>query len=159
MTLLERPSWHALAACRGDRRWLEDRGKGAVLAPLRQVCQACPVAGACLREALEMPTLIRREGVLRAGITGRAWRHVEAIVDELQPSTETDWTATAAWLLDGELEELEAQSVQRRPARPRVVGPPATAGSLMRLWHYDPALAGQALTRGELLAVRSAVGT
>lgn len=50
MALLERPEWHARAACRGAEpdRWFP--GQGQPVDDARQVCQGCQVAVDC-REA------------------------------------------------------------------------------------------------------------
>ena len=53
--LLDRPSWHARAACRGQgtERWFLQRGMSG--AEARAYCDVCPVRAQCLRAALEMP--------------------------------------------------------------------------------------------------------
>jgi hypothetical protein len=155
--IVDRPAWHALAACRGDRRWLDDAGRrGLYLEPLRQACRGCPVAGECLREALELPPHIRHAGVLRCGVNGpKAWHLVEAIAAELDPCTSTDWADLATWLLDGDLAELDPQPIEACPkvAHPVAVVAPI-AGRFPTLWNYDPAPAGQAFTKVEILAAR-----
>lgn len=57
---IERPAWHADAACagQGHQRWLPPQGKSTNDA--RQVCAECPARVPCLEEALADPTL---EGV------------------------------------------------------------------------------------------------
>ena len=155
---LERPSWHEQAACRGDARWLVDDGRvGKGLGPLRQVCRSCPVAGACLAEALGLPAPMRHAGVLRCGVNGpEAWQYAERVVAELGPVTPEDWSAVATWLLDGDLEDLDPPPVQRcRPATPTRVVVAPKAGLFPKLWHYDVVPAGHTFTRAEIVASRT----
>jgi hypothetical protein len=160
--LAERPAWHAEAACRGDGRWLADHDdrRGQNLEPLRLLCRACPVAGACLEEAIGLPTPIRHLGVLRAGITGpKAWRFVEAIVADFGPCTATDWADLAAWCVDGDLAELDQPEVTVGIRMPRddviTVKPPKPPGVFPTMWHYDPVAAGRGFTRVEITVARA----
>lgn len=52
--LLNRPSRHAGAACRGQGTALFYPGRGESLAPAREVCAGCPVESECLSAALEV---------------------------------------------------------------------------------------------------------
>ena len=97
---LARPTWHDRAACRGDSpsRWTLELGDN--IAPLRDTCRQCPVAGRCLQEALSEPTSQRLFGPVRVGLSGRAWRKIPALVVELEPFTLADWDALAVMILE-----------------------------------------------------------
>jgi len=51
LAAVERPAWHAQAACRGKgpARWFP--GQGDDLGPARELCAACPVREPCLEAA------------------------------------------------------------------------------------------------------------
>lgn len=51
LAAIERPAWHAQAACRGKGpdRWFP--GQGDDLRPAREVCATCPVREPCLEAA------------------------------------------------------------------------------------------------------------
>jgi hypothetical protein len=115
------------------------------------------MGGPCLEEALGLPVTIRHYGVLRCGVTGpKAWRFVEAITAEFIPSTPGDWNDLAAWLLDGDLEELDPPKVARgtRVSRDEAdtAKPP---GVFPTMWHYDPVVAGRGFTKVEIAAARA----
>lgn len=52
--LLDRPAWHARAACRGrtDLSWFPEDGENEALGRAKAVCASCPVAGPCAEAAL-----------------------------------------------------------------------------------------------------------
>lgn len=54
--LLQRPSWHARAACRGEgpAKWFPTRGE--TTRPAVDACQGCPVRDECRSYALEDPS-------------------------------------------------------------------------------------------------------
>lgn len=54
LRLLQRPSWHARAACRGQGigKWFPTKGQPA--APAVEVCESCPVRTECRAYALEV---------------------------------------------------------------------------------------------------------
>jgi hypothetical protein len=84
-----------------------DEGDARKVQRLRRVCAGCPVAGECLRDASELPGLLRHMGPVRVGVTGfEAWRPVERVVAELGPRTLEDWRVVAAWVVDGDLRRL-----------------------------------------------------
>lgn len=101
---LGRPRWHALAACCADgpSEWTignhEDLRRK--LARLRSICVGCPTSGPCLREALAEKLY---EGAIGPVRVGWSWARLGVIVDDLDPTTDADWSDLAAWLLDGVL--------------------------------------------------------
>lgn len=77
-------------------------GQGtAELNALRGICQACPVSGPCLRQAVEELPYDRVVGPVRLGFTGRRWVTVRALAYDLGIESDEDFDALAAWLLDG----------------------------------------------------------
>ena len=56
--LLQRPAWHAKAACRGQGPSLWFPGRGATSTAARAVCDGCPVRADCLSQALSEPTTV-----------------------------------------------------------------------------------------------------
>jgi hypothetical protein len=107
------PDWWTLAACRADGadRWVVERGRQGHLAELKAICAACPAAGDCLRDAFTLDPNVRRVGLVRCGTTGRSWIAVEALVAELQPSSDAEWSTVAAHVVDGDV-----RSVRRKHA-------------------------------------------
>lgn len=53
-----RPAWTAHAACRGQDPALFFPERGHSAAPARNICDTCPVQFACLRHALDNPSLM-----------------------------------------------------------------------------------------------------
>jgi WhiB family redox-sensing transcriptional regulator len=51
---LNRPEWHARAACRGMDTELFFLERGQPAAPARAICSTCPVAAQCHAAAIEM---------------------------------------------------------------------------------------------------------
>jgi len=52
-----RPAWHADAACAGNPVSTFFPGRGEPTEPAVTICATCPVAAACMAEALADPTL------------------------------------------------------------------------------------------------------
>ena len=97
--LLECPAWHQQAPCSLDTPddWQIDPHRPGQLARCRKVCGACPLAGPCLREALEEPFAGRALGPVRVGITGaRSWTAVRRLADLFDPATDDDYDTLAA---------------------------------------------------------------
>jgi hypothetical protein len=95
------------AACRGQgpAEWTVLRDDPAETAAkklrrLRAVCRTCPVAGSCLRDAMNEPSYELALGPVRAGVSGGSWRAVTAMMTDLDPVSAEDWTAAARLLLD-----------------------------------------------------------
>lgn len=63
---LVRPSWHTDAACLGEPTEVFFPGRGQSTAAALALCRRCPVADACLAEALDDPDL---EHGIRGGLT------------------------------------------------------------------------------------------
>lgn len=103
-----RPEWWSLASCRGTGadRWHVTRtsSRQQLMSDAHQMCSGCPVAGECLRDALGLPRSDRiNSGVIRCGVSGaRRWREAEALVADLDPQTDHEWSIAAAAVLDGE---------------------------------------------------------
>lgn len=77
MSLTERPSWHARAACRGvgSETFFPTRGESVEMA--KQYCGDCPVAPHCLASALE-----HGDGGIWAGTSGRQRRQLRRLPTE-----------------------------------------------------------------------------
>ena len=107
-----RPDWWSLASCLGDGpdEWVVRRGDAPQLRTLRAKCAACPAAGACLEDAMTLDNQTRELGPLRVGTTGKSWLAVERLVEELQPSTDAEWTVLASWIVDGDVRTRKKQT-------------------------------------------------
>jgi WhiB family transcriptional regulator, redox-sensing transcriptional regulator len=70
--LLERPAWHARAACRGQGpdAFFVERGESSQ--PAKELCDGCEVRAECLSDALEVP--VAADAGIWGGLSARQRR-------------------------------------------------------------------------------------